>query len=92
MTQQMPEFQPGAILHEVLLGAFRARGTSLAQWCREKGYATANVYSATLGRGGGKAARRYLAEAIAAAGREFVRDAYVRRIAEHYEQIRKGAG
>lgn len=92
MTQQMPEFQPGAILYEVLLGAFRARGTSLARWCREKGYATANVCNATLGRGGGKAARRYLAEAIAAAGREFVRDAYVRRIAEHYEQIRKGAG
>ena len=90
MTRNDIEFQPGAILHEVIVGAFRARGLNFEVWCRENGISPTNGRQATFGQSRGSNGRRMLARLIEAAGEEFVRDAYLRRVAEHYEQLKKG--
>lgn len=91
MAQNLPEFQPGAILHEVIVGAFRARGLTFEGWCKENGLTAMNGRNATFGQSRGEVGRRNLERIIDAAGRDFVRDAYRRRVAEHYAQIQKGA-
>lgn len=91
MAQKYPEFQPGAILHEVIVGAFRARGMTFEGWLAENGLTGANGRNATFGQSRGEVGRRNLERIIDAAGRDFVRDAYLRRLAEHYEQVKRGA-
>lgn len=91
MSQKDPEFQPGAILHEVLVGAFRARGTSFEGWCNENGITPGNARSATFGQSRGELGKKTLERLIEAAGIEFVRDAYRRRVTDHFNQIKKGA-
>lgn len=90
MAQKHPEFQPGAILHEVIVGAFRARGTTFEGWLAENGLTPANGRNATFGQSRGAVGRRNLTRIIDAAGRDFVRDAYLRRLGEHYEQVKRG--
>ena len=34
MSKFSKPYQPGAILHEVIVGAFRASGTSFEAWCK----------------------------------------------------------
>lgn len=91
MSRIPPEFQPGAILHEVIVGAFRARGMTFEGWCKENGLTPSNGRNATFGQARGEFGRANLERIIDAAGRDFVRDAYARRIAEHARQIAKGA-
>lgn len=91
MTRKLPEFQPGAILHEVIVGAFRARGLIFDAWARENGLTPSNARNATFGQSRGEAGQRNLEMIIDAAGRDFVRDAYRRRLTEHFEQFQKGA-
>jgi hypothetical protein len=91
MARKLPDFQPGAILHEVIVGAFRARGLTFEGWCRDNGMTPMNGRNATFGQSRGDVGRRNLERIIEAAGRDFVRDAYRRRLAEHYEQVTQGA-
>lgn len=91
MARKPPEFQPGAILHEVIVGAFRARGLTFEGWCKENGLTPMNGRNATFGQSRGDVGRANLERIIEAAGREFVRDAYARRLAEHAAQFAKGA-
>lgn len=91
MSRKPLEFQPGAILHDVLIGAFRAQGSTFDGWCKENGLSPMNVRNATFGQSRGELARAYLERCFDAAGREFVRDAYARRLAEHAKQFSKGA-
>lgn len=91
MSRKPPEFQPGAILHEVIVGAFRARGLTFEGWCKENGLTPMNGRNATFGQSRGDVGRANLERIIEAAGREFVRDAYARRLAEHASQFAKGA-
>ncbi len=91
MAQSNPEFQPGAMLHEVIVGAFRARGTTFEGWCIENDLTPANGRNATFGQSRGATGQRNLERIIAAAGIEFIRDAYRRRVAEHWAQIKQGA-
>ena len=91
MSRKPLEFQPGAILHDVLIGAFRAQGRTFDGWCKENGYSPMNVRNATFGQSRGVTAKAYLEHVIEGAGREFVRDAYARRLAEHAAQFAKGA-
>lgn len=91
MTQNLPEFQPGAILHEVIVGAFRARGLTFEGWCKENGITAANGRNATFGQSRGAIGRRNLNRILEAAGRDFVRDAYLRRLREHMAQVQRGA-
>lgn len=91
MTRKQPEFQPGAILHEVIVGAFRARGLTFEGWCKDNGLTPMNGRNATFGQSRGDVGRRNLEKIIDAAGRDFIRDAYRRRLEEHYAAIKKGA-
>lgn len=91
MSRSVPEFQPGLILLDVLVGAFRANGTTFEGWCKANGLSTMNVRNAALGGSRSEMARVLLERAIDAAGREFVQTTYRRRLTEHYEQITKGA-
>lgn len=84
MTPRTEEFQPGAILHEVIVGAFRARGLMFESWCKQNGISPTNARSATFGQSRGKVGREALDRIIDAAGRDFVAEAYRRRLAEHY--------
>ena len=87
MTPRTEEFQPGAILHGVIVGAFRARGLTFEGWCKENGITPTNARSATFGQSRGVVGREVLNRVIDAAGREFVAEAYRRRLAEHYQSF-----
>ncbi len=91
MSRNAPEFQPGAMLHEVIVGAFRARGTTFEGWCKENGISPANGRQATFGQSRGKVGSAILDRIIEEAGREFIRAAYFRRLDEHHRQFKKGA-
>lgn len=90
MAQNIPEFQPGSILHEVIVGAFRAHGMTFEGWCKENGLTPMNGRNATFGQSRGPAGRSNLERIIDAAGRDFVRDAYRRRIEEHFLLLKRG--
>lgn len=83
MTDANAKFQPGAILHETLVGAFRANGDNFNAWCRREGLKPEVVRNATFGQSRGPVGQAMLARMIDAAGRDFVERAYARRLAEH---------
>ena len=91
MSRKPPEFQPGAILHEVIVGAFRARGLTLNEWCKENGIKPMAARNSTFGQARGEIGQKVLDRMIDAAGRDFVRDAYQRRVEEHRAQLNQGA-
>jgi len=92
MPQKNIEFQPGAILHDVIVGAFRASGSTFETLCNENGILPRTARNSTFGQGRGSVGRKNLERFIDAAGREFIRSAYLRRVTDHYHYIRKGAG
>lgn len=91
MSRKPTEFQPGAILHEVIVGAFRARGLTFEGWAKENGISSTNARQCTYGQSRGETGQRNLDRIINAAGREFVRDAYRRRLREHMALLDRGA-
>ena len=91
MTRKQPEFQPGAILHEVIVGAFRAKGLTFEGWCKENGLTPMNGRNATFGQSRGDVGRANLEKIIDAGGRDFIRDAYRRRLEEHCAAFKRGA-
>ena len=90
MTQKQAELQPGAVLHEIIIGAFRARGTNFDTWCREHGVTPSIARNATFGQSRGPGGTKILEQMIEDAGREFVFDAYRRRMIDHVAQLKKG--
>ncbi len=76
MSFQNNLFQPGLILHEVIVGAFRSRGTSLSDWCRENGFNVTAVRQVTFGQSAGPRSRVVLTKLIEDAGRDVVAAAY----------------
>ena len=73
-------FQPGVILHEVIVGAFRAKGTSFNQWCRDNDILVNTARLATYGQSGGDRGRAVLEKMISDAGEEVVSAAYASRM------------
>ncbi|MFT4015298.1 MAG: hypothetical protein QM682_18310 [Paracoccus sp. (in: a-proteobacteria)] len=69
-------FQPGAILHEVIAGSMRSRGTTLHEWCKDKGVAWSTIRQVTFGMSAGPRSQGLLDDLIEAAGREVVTAAY----------------
>lgn len=53
MSFQNNMFRPGAILHEVIAGAFRAKGSNLQEWVKANGVSTATVRNVTFGQSAG---------------------------------------
>lgn len=78
-------------MHEVIVGAFRAKGTTFEGWCQENGISPSNGRQATFGQSRGKVGSAILDRIIDEAGRDFIRAAYVRRLEDHCRQFKKGA-
>lgn len=80
MTVSKTMFQPGTILHEVIVGAFRAKGTSFRAWCDENkvNYSTARL--ATFGQSGGDRGKEMLQSMINDSGPSVVEAAYRERM------------
>ena len=89
MTQSKFNFQPGAILHDAIVGTFRARGGSFSKWCKENGVHPGVARNATFGQSRGPAGQKLLNQIIEAAGPDFLRMAYAKRIAEYAETVRE---
>lgn len=90
MPENVYKLQPGAILHEVIVGCFKSSGTSFDAWCRENGVNSSTAKTATYGQSGGNKGRAILARMINAAGREQVELAYRTRIERHAAEISGG--
>lgn len=72
MTEKITKFQPGAILHEAIIGAFRANGDNFNDWCRRNSITPSVARNATFGQSRGPAGEALLARLIEGAGRDFV--------------------
>jgi len=81
-------FQPGAMLHGAILGAFRASGGSFERWCVEHDITPTNARNVTYGVSKGPKGQELLARLIEAAGPEIVRAGYMARFKRHVEQVR----
>lgn len=91
MPSNKVDFQPGSILADVLVGAFRVSGTTFDQWCHANGVTQGNARNAAFGMSRSPQARIIVKAMIEAAGRDFVRDAYLRRLREHLAQFGEAA-
>ena len=79
--------QPGALLHEAIIGAFRANGDNFTDWCNRNGVTPAVARNATFGQSRGPNGQKLLDRLINAAGRDFVESAYARRIRKHSAEV-----
>lgn len=89
MTPDLTDYQPGAILHEAIVGSFRANGDNFTAWCKRHGITPAVARNATFGQSRGPAGRALLARLIEGAGPDFVKRAYARRLGEHSVYVSK---
>lgn len=89
MTEITFPFQPGAMLHDAIVGAFRASGGSFEVWVVENGIRATAARNATLGMAKGPKGRALLARLIAAAGPEVVKAGYLARLNGHIADIRR---
>lgn len=90
MAESGVNLQPGAILHEVIVGCLKSAGTSFDAWCRENSVNSSTAKTATYGQSGGDKGKSILAKMIDAAGREQVEMAYKARINRHFAEINRG--
>lgn len=88
MAAKIKMFQPGAILHEVIDGAFRSAGTSFDTWCRDAGIHPSTARNATYGQSAGDRGRALREQIIDAAGRDVVEMAYRKRMIMEAERLR----
>ena len=91
MSDLYSQFQPGAILHEVIKGGFVSQGRSFTRWCRDQGISQATARNATFGQSRGPAGERLLRAMIEAAGMEFVQRNYRDRMKAHVNAIGGGS-
>lgn len=91
MTQREFNFQPGVILHEAIIGAFRASGSNFDQWCQANNVKPTSARQATFGQSRGPAGQDLLNRMIEAAGPDFVRHVYEARMLAHAATLRRGA-
>lgn len=82
MAEIVQKLQPGAILHEVLVGALRANGDRFNGWCHRNGIAPSVMRNATFGQSRGPAGEKLLAQMIDGADKDFIERVYVRRLKE----------
>jgi len=85
------KFQPGTVLHEVIVGAFRSAGSSFEAWCKEHEVHTSSARQATYGQSGGDKGKALLDQIIDAAGRDLVAAAYAKRVIMEAERLKSPA-
>lgn len=91
MEAQALPYQPGAILHAAVVGAFKTRGLSFEAWCADQGVPPSAARNATYGQSKGPKGRALLARMIEAAGADVVQTAYLARLKSHVTDLKKGA-
>lgn len=84
-------YQPGVMLHEAIVGAFRASGGSFEVWCAENAINPSNARNATYGVMKGPKGQELLARLIDAAGSEVVKAGYMARLRKHVSMLKGGA-
>ena len=89
MTDTPRDFQPGHILHNVVIGAFRARGTTFQEWCSANGISQANARNCTYGQSSGPKGRTLLGRIVDAAGRDTVNMLYSERMQAEAKRVSK---
>lgn len=87
MSEDQFPFQPGAMLHDAIMGAFRAQGSSFERWLVEEGIPPATARGATYGQSKGPKGKALLARFIAAAGPDVVRTLYIDRLGRHVADV-----
>lgn len=85
-------FQPGTILHEVIVGTFRSSGSSFEAWCRANDVKPSTARTATYGQAGGEVGSAMLNRIIDAAGRELVEMAYSKRVIREAAKLENARG
>jgi len=80
MTGKIDPIQPGKDLHEVVVGAFRARGQTLSEWCKANEVHATVARNATYGLTSGPKGTALLDRIIDAAGRASVEALYRARL------------
>lgn len=91
MAAKNKMFQPGAILHEVIDGAFRSAGTTFETWCKANGVHPSTARNATYGQSAGDRGRELRRKIIEAAGRDVVELAYRKRMIMEAEKLQGAA-
>lgn len=89
MSEERFPFQPGAMLHDAIIGAFRAQGGSFEVWLSEQGIASATARGATYGQSKGPKGRETLARILEAANPDIVRTLYLERLGRHVADVKK---
>ncbi|MGV6840016.1 MAG: hypothetical protein ACWA40_07450 [Planktomarina sp.] len=87
MTNKPLPYEPGVILHDAIIGAFRARGETLLGWCKAHGIDQRYVKTATTGLSCGPRAVELVEQLVEGAGAEAVHWNYKNRLKNHYETI-----
>lgn len=80
-------FQPGVMLHDAIVGAFRASGTTFEAWCNQHGINPSNARNTTCGINKGPKGQAMLARMIAAAGPPIVEAGYLARLEQHIAKV-----
>ncbi|EGJ20082.1 hypothetical protein RSWS8N_18019 [Cereibacter sphaeroides WS8N] len=88
MAEDLYPFQPGTILHDAIMGAFRARGGSFEQWLQEQGIPAGTARGATYGQSKGPRGTALLGRILEAAGPEQVWALYVARLNRHVDDVK----
>lgn len=88
MTQKTFPFQPGAMLHGALLGAFRASGSNFGRCCATNGVTVSAARNVTFGISKGPHSQQLLARMIKDAGPEIVEAGYLNRLKKHNDIIK----
>ncbi len=87
MPKKTKTYQPGAILHEVIVGAFRSAGTSFEAWCKENDVHPSTARQATYGQSGGVRGGSLLRRIIESAGEDLVAAGYAKRVVAEADRV-----
>ncbi len=88
MSEETFPFQPGAMLHDAIVGAFRANNGSFEGYLATRGVPSATARGATYGQSRGPKGTALLHDLIEAAGPDMVRALYVARLSRHLAEFK----
>jgi len=87
MTLKNKMFQPGLALYEVVVGTFKAAGTTFSAWCKEADINETVARNALKGVSTGTQGQEMVERLIDGAGREVVEVSYRVRMQRHLKAV-----
>ncbi|MDO5631105.1 MAG: hypothetical protein Q4G22_04635 [Paracoccus sp. (in: a-proteobacteria)] len=76
------------MLHEAIVGAFRASGSSFEAWCKEQNRRPQSVRNASFGVIRGQIGTALLTQLIEDAGPDVVKAGYLARLKSHVAEMK----